>query len=263
MKKIILFDMDGTITPARKKMSQNILQCLIKLQNCGYEIGIVTGSDMDYLKEQCEIMFNINSFDFSKVHYLPCNGTKYYKIDDWGHQNTVYEKDMISEIGKENYQKILTLCFLEHINILSLKECPFTGVFFQYRGSMLNWCPIGRASKMKERKVWEKLDHNNLIRFPIIEKFRNAFSEIGLENVRIKLGGETSFDIFPNGWDKTFCLSNFTDYDEIIFIGDRCNHGGNDKEIYEKVKSLEIGKSFKTTGPKETMEIINKICEGF
>ncbi len=26
-------------------------------------------------------------------------------------------------------------------------------------------------------------------------------------NLSVKLGGDTSFDIFPNGWDKTFALN--------------------------------------------------------
>lgn len=51
-------------------------------------------------------------------------------------------------------------------------------------------------------------------------------------NVTVKLGGETSFDIFPHGWDKTFALSYFPEY-EVYFLGDRCGENGNDKEIFD------------------------------
>jgi len=63
MLKAVLFDMDGTLTPARKAMERSVLDMLKGLHECGYEIGIVTGSGMDYIKEQCSIMFEDFNFD--------------------------------------------------------------------------------------------------------------------------------------------------------------------------------------------------------
>ncbi len=49
MKKVVLFDMDGTLTPPRKKMQWDVIDVLTDLQkHC--EIGIVTGSDIDYVQ---------------------------------------------------------------------------------------------------------------------------------------------------------------------------------------------------------------------
>ena len=73
MKKIVLFDMDGTLTPHRKKMTWKIVSSLTKLQNSGYEIGIITGSDMDYIKQQCDILWDLSPVDYRSIHYLPCN----------------------------------------------------------------------------------------------------------------------------------------------------------------------------------------------
>ena len=50
MKKIILFDMDGTLTPARQAMSIDVANELYKVQKAGFEIGILTGSGLDYIK---------------------------------------------------------------------------------------------------------------------------------------------------------------------------------------------------------------------
>ena len=46
------------------------------------------------------------------------------------------------------------------------------------------------------------------------------------------MGGDTSFDIYPEGWDKTYAFKNFKDYDKIYFVGDRCGPDGNDFEIF-------------------------------
>ena len=61
MKKIVLFDMDGTLTPARKKMQWSMVDALADLQQAGAEIGIVTGSDLDYVRQQCDIIFDIST----------------------------------------------------------------------------------------------------------------------------------------------------------------------------------------------------------
>ena len=37
MKKVVLFDMDGTLTPARRKMDISVLNALKKLHRAGYE----------------------------------------------------------------------------------------------------------------------------------------------------------------------------------------------------------------------------------
>ena len=50
MSNIVLFDMDGTLTPARKKISKRMVNAIIDLLMYT-EVGIVTGSGLDYLKE--------------------------------------------------------------------------------------------------------------------------------------------------------------------------------------------------------------------
>lgn len=49
---------------------------------------------------------------------------------------------------------------------------------------------------------------------------QEKFADYGLT---FSIGGQISFDIFPNGWDKTFCLRHVADeaFDEIHFFGDK------------------------------------------
>ena len=63
----VLFDMDGTLTPARGEMKLPIARKIAELT--AYEkVGIVTGSGLDYVYEQCGIldeMFNLNREKYS------------------------------------------------------------------------------------------------------------------------------------------------------------------------------------------------------
>lgn len=52
-----------------------------------------------------------------------------------------------------------------------------------------------------------------------VETLKHKFSHLGLT---YSIGGQISFDVFPQGWDKTYCLQYIeNDFDEIHFFGDK------------------------------------------
>lgn len=67
--------------------------------------------------------------------------------------------------------------------------------------------------------------------------------------MQFSIGGQISFDVFPKGWDKTYCLQFLEEYNEIHFFGDKTHKGGNDFEIYSD--NRVVGHSVKT--PEETI----------
>jgi len=255
MRNVVLFDMDGTLTPARRPMKRPVTDKLIQLQRAGFEIGIVTGSDLEYIKEQCDDLFQHIAVDISAIHFMPCNGTKYYRIHNANFQ-TVYEENMRKELGEKNWRRLIRIIInLQHSLINANRHLPLTGNFISYRGSTLNWCPIGRQASPTDRSSWKIWDKHSWIRYKWLKFAREEFDASDLENVVIKMGGDTSFDIYPQGWDKTYAFKSFESYDKIYFVGDRCGSNGNDKEAYELAGEL----GFVTTGPEQTIKIIDKI----
>lgn len=255
MKKIVLFDMDGTLTDARKKMQWPMTNSLANLQEAGFEIGILTGSDMDYVFQQCEPMFDISPVNHVDVHYLPCNGTKYYKFKGANLQ-PIYEQNMRQELQEDSWRKLMQLLTSLQSSVTRVhRNIPMTGNFISYRGSTVNWCPIGRNADDRDRSEWVLWDRRQNIRENWLTIARQGLNNADLEHVVIKLGGDTSFDIYPEGWDKTFGFKNFKDYDKVYFVGDRCGQNGNDREAYLLAGDL----GYSTTGPNETKEIIKKI----
>jgi phosphomannomutase len=253
--KIVLFDMDGTLTPPRKEFDQDLLPALRELSKIS-EIGIVTGSDHDYVKQQMRLLTE-NSEVRYKLHILPCNGTKHYPPPQCAtHKHTLaYEKNMREEIGESCFASIMQY-ILRRQSQLHLYSLPMTGHFVDYRGSMINWCPIGRNANDTDRKLFVDFDHqeSSLFREEEIKNFNNFLmrNEISAK-ITIKLGGETSYDLYPKGWDKTFALNHFKDYDH-WFVGDRCYNNGNDREIYEKLQPLN--RSFNVESTKEVVLLI-------
>tara|TARA_R110002096_G_scaffold74814_5_gene177108 strand:+ start:456 stop:1253 length:798 start_codon:yes stop_codon:yes gene_type:complete len=256
MKKIVLFDMDGTLTPPRQPLDLNLLGSLKVLTHYS-DIGIVTGSDINYLKEQLKIVLE-NSRIRYKLHLLPCNGTKHYAPPSYNHEEhkLIYKKDFKKEIGKKKFHILMKLLIEYQNHISNHYEFPLTGHFISYRGSTINWCPIGRNATQQERDEFVELDRNfNKLNFRkvLLDQLRQEIINLNL-NVTVKLGGETSFDIYPNGWDKTHSLIHFPNYRK-WFIGDRCYEGGNDEEIYKHL----LPNSFSVENTQQTLDLINNV----
>ncbi len=83
------------------------------------------------------------------------------------------------------------------------------------------------------------------IRETMVEDFRKEFGNLGLQ---FSIGGQISFDVFPKGWDKTYCLSFLDSIPTIHFFGDKTSPGGNDYEIFYDSRT----KGHTVTSPEET-----------
>jgi len=124
------------------------------------------------------------------------------------------------------------------------------GTFIEFRNGMLNVSPIGRNCSQEERDAFEKYDLANGIRASFVEALKHRFPDSDLV---YSIGGQISFDVFPRGWDKTYCLQFVKEsFDEIHFFGDKTFQGGNDFEIYDSPDT--VGHS--VTGPDDTIRQI-------
>jgi phosphomannomutase len=251
----VLFDMDGTLTLPRCEIQSTMIYALESLAR-HTDIGIVTGSDYDYILEQCHELFSKEGFPINRLTLYPCNGTKVYKpasrSSGW---NLVFNNDMRAEIGQDVYNDLLKTIMSYQLIISAQNDLPYTGTFFQYRGSMLNWCPIGRSASAKEREAFVEIDSKKEIRKDWVNQLTSRFDKDSIP-LTAALGGSTSVDIYPVGWDKTFSLKHLEE-DQAWFVGDKCFPGGNDWELYEELK--KTGRSFITKCPSQTIEIIEEI----
>lgn len=225
--KLVLFDVDGTLTPARKVIESPMFECLQNLKNIPkLHVGFVGGSDLSKQKEQLgEGNFYLFEWRFSENGLLAV------------HNNLeIHKASFVEALGEEHFKVFINIC----LEVLSNTDCPVKrGTFIEYRNGMINVSPIGRACSQEERDSFELYDNVNNVRKKMIENIQNKWGNYLKENnlnllkIKFSIGGQISFDVFPEGWDKTYCLKFVEDkYDEIHFFGDKTSEGGNDYEIY-------------------------------
>jgi len=254
-RPVVLFDLDGTLTPPREPMPGIIRSSIIELQKHAY-IGILTGSPYEYVMEQTSTLWDVD-LDCSNISIMACNGTKRYLWEDSRYVLSD-SNDMIAEITQKRFEDLVRSLIALQAKMVDQFKFPLTGNFISYRGSMINYCPIGRDSQISYRKEFEELDEKHRIREAIMANIKLKFEESGLDKVlTYALGGSTSIDIYPNGWDKTFALRNYREDNTIYFVGDRCQPGGNDYHIFKDPRVI----GYETSGPLRTVEIIEEIIK--
>lgn len=241
-KILFLFDVDGTLTPSRQKMTDDIRHMLTSLSK-DYYVGFVGGSDIGKQVEQvgddC-----LTLFDYG----FPENGLSFYKKT-----KLIKQKKFIDEIKENLYQEFVNFC----LDYLSKVNLPFKrGNFIEFRNSMVNISPCGRSCTNEERAEFFKYDKENHVREDMVKVLKDKFDK---HNLHFSIGGQISIDVFPKGWDKTYCLKHVKDegISEIYFFGDKTAVGGNDYEIYidQRVKGETV------LDPKDTIKKVNGVLQ--
>eukprot|EP00906_Rhabdomonas_costata_P028795 RCo040707 len=230
-KTIALFDVDGTLTLPRQKVMPEMLEALRRLKTKGVAVGMVGGSDLVKQKEQLgDDLLESGLFDYVFTE----NGLLSFKDG-----KEIHRQNLKGALGEKPYQELVKTA----LRMIADLDIPVqTGTFVEYRAGMVNISPIGRNATVEERNAFEAYDKVHGIRAKMVDSLQKQFGD--KLNLKFSVGGQISFDVFPKGWDKTYCLRFLDDFETVHFFGDKTHAGGNDHEIYESPRT--IGHSVKT-----------------
>jgi phosphomannomutase len=258
--KALLFDMDGTLTEARRKISQPIVHMLKELCDMGHSIAVVSGSPYYYIEEQLEL----SRIQYpKKLYIMPCNGTQVYTQRDSSREyeqtyKVTMRDHMASHSSLSDPHRLLVQNILDlQMYAMRKYDFPVTGNFISDRGSMINWSPIGRDASHEVRATFILEDNDKSLRKHLCDCLRVRLDDSDLRTTDLALGGSTSIDIFPKGWDKTYALNHLEDDTESWFWGDKCMPEGNDYALWLALQSSH--RSFSVETPEDTLESINTL----
>ena len=216
MKINYLFDIDGTLTPPRSKMTSEFSFFFLNWMT-GRNIYLVTGSDREKIIQQvpnsilvrCKGVFSSMANEFRSEDQLIYS-------NDWNPSPKLI-KDLTMIRASSNYD-------LKKEN------------YIEYRKGMVNFSVAGRESTIKQRRRYSAWDKENNEREGIVKTLRAKYKRL-----EFCLGGEISIDIQPKGKNKSQASKWIRKYKggQIVFFGDKCMNGGNDYAIVEDIKKNE------------------------
>ena len=242
-KRLLLFDVDGTLTVARKRITDDMAAFMAKVRGA-VTCGVVGGSDLAKQREQLgDAVTDEYEYSFSE------NGLVAY------HRGALIGSETLrGHLGEEKLKAVINFT----LGLLAQAECPCKrGTFIEYRTGMLNVSPIGRACSREERNAFEAYDKVHGVRKAMVATLEAKFGAGTDFGLKFSIGGQISFDVFPIGWDKTYCLRFVEDkgYDEIHFFGDKTYEGGNDHEIFADPRTI----GHTVTSPDDTRKILSEL----
>jgi phosphomannomutase len=242
LKKLIVFDLDGTLAESKSSLDAEMATLLSTLLGI-VKVAIISGGDWPQFEKQ--LLSNLPHDErLANLSLLPTCGTKFYKYaGDW---KKIYSEDFTAD----EKEKIVS-SLKKAIEAAGYKVEKVWGEAIEDRGSQITFSALGQQAPIEEKKKW---DPDFAKRKKIKALLDNLIPEFS-----VRLGGTTSVDVTKPGIDKAYGIRKLRDtlgvaIQEMIFIGDALFPGGNDYPAKEAgVVSIQV------KDPNETKLVIEAI----
>ncbi len=242
MKKLIVFDLDGTLAASKSPIDQEMAGLLTGLLRVT-RVAVISGANWPQFEKQ--VLANLPSSDhLKKLTLLPTCGTKFYEYNSaW---TKLYSEDFTST---ERDQIVHSL---EQVSEASdFKVDRVWGDVIDDRGSQVTFSALGQHAPIEAKEHWDA-------DFAKRKQMKVKLDEL-LPEFSIRLGGTTSIDVTKKGIDKAYGIRKLRDIlgiqiNEMIFVGDALFPGGNDYPAKEAgVVSIQVA------NPQQTKRVVEAI----
>lgn len=222
-KKLIAFDLDDTLAITKSPITDEISQLLNELLK-NYEVCIISGARFEQFQVQVIDRLESSNHELRNLHIMPTCGTRYYRYDDIEEKWSFRYKNDIPDKDKQRIIKALTE---------AAKECGYLedklyGELVEDRLSQITFSACGQQAPPEIKYAWD----------PDQAKRRKIKDRVDplLPDYEVRIGGTTSVDVTLPGIDKAYGMKKLIEVlelskDEILFIGDKLEEGGNDYPV--------------------------------
>jgi HAD superfamily hydrolase (TIGR01484 family) len=242
VKKLIVFDLDGTLAESKASLDGEMATLLGTLLSI-VKVAVISGGGWPQFETQ--LLANLPGGGYlTNLSLLPTCGTRFYKYT--GEWRKLYAEDFTADEKSK---------IIEALNE-SVRSAGFTvaktwGEPIEDRGSQITYSALGQQAPIDEKKQWDPDFSRRKKIKALLDKMIPEFS--------VRLGGTTSVDITKQGIDKAYGIRKLAEIlavtvQEMIFIGDALFPGGNDYPA--KATGVVC---IRVRDPEETKRIIETI----
>ncbi len=216
MKKLIVFDLDGTLAESKSALDAEMSVLLAALLEVA-KVAVISGGDWPQFEKQ--LVSNLPQGQrMENLLLLPTCGTKFYQYS--GQWKRLYAEEFTPD-EKENIIVSLSQSLVK----AGFKPEHTWGEIIEDRGSQITFSALGQQAPLAEKEKWDPDFSKRTKIKAILDTYIPEFS--------VRMGGTTSIDVTKPGIDKAYGIRKLRDIlgiaiEEMIFIGDAIFPGGND-----------------------------------
>ena len=243
MKKLVIFDLDGTLAESKSSLDGEMAVLLGNLIS-KIKVAVISGGDWPQFEKQLLSQLPENE-NLNNLSILPTCGTKFYEYSNG------WIKKYSENLSPGEKQKIID-AFGEVTKALNFKINETWGDVIEDRDSQITFSALGQKADLEEKEKWDP-------DFEKRKKMKVLLDDL-LPEFSVKLGGSTSVDVTRIGVDKAYGIKKLKEIlsiniNEMLFVGDALFPGGNDYPAKELgVTSIQV-KNVEET--KKIIEAIN------
>jgi len=239
MKKLVVFDLDGTLAESKSALEPDMAELLGRLLDLA-KVAVISGGDWPQFEKQ--ILSKLPQGDrFANLSLLPTCGTKFYRYR--GSWTKIYSEDFTSS-EKEKIVDALG----KALEASGFHPEKVWGDVVEDRGSQITFSALGQHAPLESKRTWD----------PDFAKRKRmkTFLEASIPGFSVRLGGATSIDVTKPGIDKAYGIRKLRDIlgisiAEMVYVGDALFPGGNDHPAKEAgVACIQV------SGPADTKMVV-------
>ena len=248
-KKIIAFDLDGTLSVSKRPMEESMAKLIEELAKKKIVV-VISGGSFSQFQSQFLPHFlkseDFNSF-IKNLIILPTSGSQRFEYDLEKNNWVMTDMEPLSKNVKERATELLKdMIDRGEYGIPKVSK----GEHIEDRLTQLSISALGQEAPIEEKQLWDPDQSKR-------QKIK-AYLDPLLPELNIVIGGTTTIDMLTKGFDKGVGLLRLVkrlglNKEDMLFVGDAIFPGGNDYAPF--LVGIECEK---TTGPEETAEIIKK-----
>ena len=195
MKKLVAFDLDGTLAESKQPLQDPMGEALADLLDVA-NIAVISGGDWPQFEKQVASRLPARA-DRTKLWLMPTTGTKLYRFED-GQWHAIY-----AELFDDAEKKKILESFDAALEATGFKPEKTWGERIEDRGSQITFSALGQEAPLEAKEKW---DPDFAKRKVIQADLRQRLPELS-----INMGGATSIDITQKGVDKAYGLKKLRD----------------------------------------------------
>jgi phosphomannomutase len=242
MKKLIVFDLDGTLALSKSPIDTEMATDINKLLGI-IKVAIISGGKMGQFQKQ--VLSYLGTSDRLKnLSLLPTCGTQFFKYEiDW-------ERLYAEDFTPPQKEKIIG-SLKKVIQQLNMKPAKVWGEVIEDRGSQITFSALGQEAPLNEKVKWDP-------DFIKRKKMQTVLATL-IPEFSVRLGGATSIDVTEPGIDKAYGIRKLRDIlgiaiADMMYVGDALFPGGNDYPAEQAGAD-----SIRVRDPDETKRVIETV----